>query len=63
MLVEHGVNLDKESKRSRRRPDMTTFFNKISEINTNDASRPRNNPHAIATLSVIAIGVFYLALL
>jgi hypothetical protein len=47
--VEHGVNLDKESKRSRRRPDMTTFFNKISEINTNDASRPRNNPHAIAT--------------
>jgi hypothetical protein len=47
--VEHGINLSKETKRSSRRPDMTTFFNKISEINTKDASRPHNNAHATAT--------------
>jgi hypothetical protein len=44
--VEHGINLD-EKKRKSRRPDMSTFFTKISEIDTSD--KPTNNIHATAS--------------
>jgi len=48
--VEHGVNFSAQAKGTKRRPDMSTFFSKLSEINTADeSSRPHHNVHATPT--------------
>jgi hypothetical protein len=46
--VEHGVNLSSQPKVNARRPDMSTFFSKLSEIKTDD-DRTHNNIHATPT--------------
>ena len=47
--VEHNIQPEKQSSGSSRRPDMSTFFTKLSQINTSDGETIHNNPHAQPT--------------
>ncbi len=48
--VEHNIKPEKGSSGSSRRPDMSTFFAKLSQINTsNSPESTHNNPHAQPT--------------
>lgn len=48
--VEHNIQPEMQSSGSSRRPDMSTFFAKLSQINTSSSDgEQHNNPHAQPT--------------
>ncbi|EKG12822.1 Zinc finger RING-type protein [Macrophomina phaseolina MS6] len=48
--VEHNISAEESSSsQSRRRPDLSTFYSALEQLDTSDAAHARHNPHAIPT--------------
>ncbi|GME56333.1 Zinc finger RING-type protein [Neofusicoccum parvum] len=59
--VEHGITADEtKSEEARRRPDLSTFYSALEQLDTSDPAHARHNPHAVPTpADVISVFSMY----